>query len=72
MNQPAPWVSNIAIMPKADGSPRFTLEARNINKAIIPANQRIPRHEDIKKHINSLVACYFRKWVSNKLFGKVS
>ena len=47
-NQPAPWVSNIVTTSRADGSLRMTLDARNVNKAIIPTNQPIPRHENIK------------------------
>ena len=38
INQPAPWVSNIVIMPKADGSHRMKLDAHNVNKVIIPTN----------------------------------
>lgn len=38
VNQPAPWVSNIMIKPKADGSLRMALDACNVNKAIIPTN----------------------------------
>ena len=47
-NQPAPWVSNIVTTSRADGSLRMTLDARNVNKAIIPTNQPIARHENIK------------------------
>ena len=48
INQPSPWVSNAVIAPKTNGSIRMTLDARNVNKAIIPTNHPIPRHEDIK------------------------
>ena len=47
-NEPAPWVSNSVLTPKADGSIRMTLDARNVNKAIHSANHPIPWHEDIK------------------------
>ena len=47
-DQPAPWVSNAVLTPKPDGSIRVTLDARNVNKAILSSNQPIPKHEDIK------------------------
>lgn len=48
INEPAPWVSNAVIAPKPDGGIRMTLDARNVNKAILQTNHPIPRHEDIK------------------------
>ena len=48
INEPAPWVSNAVIAPKPDGGIRMTLDARNVNKAILETNHPIPRHEDIK------------------------
>ena len=51
INQAAPWISNILITPKAYGSLKMTLNARNVNKAIIPTNQPIRRHEDIKSEL---------------------
>ena len=56
INQPAPWLSNVVITPKADGSLRMTLDACNVNKVIIPTNQPIPRYEDIK---SKLAGCSF-------------
>ena len=47
-SEPAPWISNVVISPKNDGSLRMTLDARNINKAIESSNLPIPRQEDIK------------------------
>ena len=47
-NEAAPWVSNAVIAPKQNGAIRMTLDARNVNKAILPTNHPIPRHEDIK------------------------
>ena len=41
-------VSNAVLAPKEDGSIRVTLDARNVNKALISSNQPIPRQEDIK------------------------
>ena len=46
--EPAPWISNIVIAPKPDGNIRMTLDARNLNKAIMSTNLPIPRHEDVK------------------------
>ena len=51
MNQSAPWVSNIVITPKADGSLKMALDTCNVNKVIIPTNQSIQRHEDIKSKL---------------------
>ena len=52
-NMSAPWVSNPVIEPKPDGSGslRVTLDARNVNKALISSNHPIPRYEDIKSKI---------------------
>ena len=50
INQPTPWVSNIVITPKANGSLKMTLDAHNINKAIIPNNHPI-RQQDIKSKL---------------------
>ena len=46
--EPAPWVSNIVIAPKDDDEIRITLDAKNVNKAIMSSNFPIPRQEDIK------------------------
>ena len=51
-DQPAPWISNTVISPKPDGSLRMTLDARNINKAILSSNLPIPRQEDIKAKLS--------------------
>lgn len=51
-NEPAPWVSNVVLAPKADGSLRITLDARNVNKSILSTNLPIPRHEDIKAKLS--------------------
>ena len=48
INEPIPWVSNAVIAPKLDGSIRMILDAHNVNKASLPANHPISRHEDIK------------------------
>ena len=42
INEPAPWVSNTVIVLKPDGSIRMTLEAGNVNKAVLPTNHPIP------------------------------
>ena len=34
MNQPAPSISNIVIIPKTDGSPRMTLDSHSVSKLI--------------------------------------
>jgi hypothetical protein len=52
-DQPAPWISNAVLAPKQDGSIRVTLDARNVNKALLSSNQPIPKHEDIKAKLGS-------------------
>ena len=37
-NEAKPWISNIVIVPKPDGNIRITLDARNLNKAIMSTN----------------------------------
>ena len=49
--EPAPWISNTVIAPKTDGNIRMTLDARNLNKAIMSTNLPIPRHEDVKSKL---------------------
>ena len=51
INHPFPWVSSTFIVPKTIGSIRITLDARNVNKAIISTNQPIPKQEDIKAQL---------------------
>ena len=51
VGEPAPWISNAVYIPKPNGSLRVTLDARNINKAIISSNLPIPRQEDIKAQL---------------------
>ena len=45
---PAPWISNIVLAPKEDGSLRVTVDMRQVNKAIKSTNVPIPNVEDIK------------------------
>ena len=42
-NKPAPWVSCSVVLPKDDDSLRITLDARNVNKALISSNHPIPK-----------------------------
>lgn len=44
----APWISCAVITPKLDGDIRLTLDARNLNKALLSTNLPNPRHEDIR------------------------
>ena len=43
INDPFPWVSCAVIVPKTNGSIRITLDASDVNKAIISTNQPIPK-----------------------------
>ena len=55
----SPWVSYAVIVPKTDGSIRITLDARNVNKAIISTNPPIPKQEDVRAQLAG--ARYFSK-----------
>ena len=48
----APWVSNIVIPPKDNGDIRITLDAKNVNKALMAPNFPISRQEDIKAKLS--------------------
>ena len=60
IGDPAPWISHAHYVPKPNGSLRVTLDARNINKAIISSNLPIPRQEDIKAQLSG-----------SKIFSKI-
>ena len=59
-DEPAPWVSNAVLAPKSDGSIRVTLDARNVNKALLSSNVSIAKQEDIKA-----------KLAGSKIFSKM-
>ena len=48
INDPSPWDFCAVIAPKTDDAIRITLDAHNVNKAIISTNQPIPKQEDIR------------------------
>ena len=50
-SETAPWTSNVVIAPKGDGDIRITLDAKNVNKALLSSNYPIPRQEDIKARL---------------------
>ena len=64
VGEPAPWVSNAHIVPKADGGLRVTLDAKKVNKAIQSSNLPIPRQEDIKTKLggNTIFSRMDFKW----------
>ena len=45
---PAPWVSNLVLAPKDNGSIRVTVDMRACNKAIKKTNLPIPRPQEIR------------------------
>ena len=45
-------MSCVVVVPKSDGSLRITLDARNVNKALISTNYPIPKQEDIKAKLS--------------------
>ena len=69
VGEPTPWISNAVYVPKPDGSLRVTLDARNINKAIISSNLPIPRQEDIKAKLTG--ARIFSKLDFRKAFWQL-
>ena len=58
--EPAPWISAAVIVPKPDGGIRITMDARNVNRAILANNLPIPKQEDIKA-----------KMAGSKVYSKV-
>ena len=69
-DQPVCWVSNVVLAPKPDNGVRVTLDAQEVNKAIMPINAPIPRQEDITAKLNVQDAKYSPKWNLNQYFGK--
>lgn len=59
VGDPALWISNAVYVPKPNGDIRVTIDARNINKAILSSNLPIPRQEDIKAKLGG--KCIFSK-----------
>ena len=49
---PAPWISNIVLAPKNDGSLRVTVDMRQVNKAIKNTHVPIPSVEEIKAQLS--------------------
>ena len=49
---PCPWLSNLVLSPKDDGSTRVTVDMREPNKGIIPTNIPIIRPEEIKAQLS--------------------
>ena len=47
VEQPTDWVNSIAIVEKPDGSFRFSLDPRQLNKAIKREHFQLPTIEDI-------------------------
>ena len=58
-NETAPWVSCAVIVTKSDSSFRITLDARNLNKALISDNYPLPSQENVRPQLSGLN--YFSK-----------
>ena len=43
VNVASPWISMSTLAPKSNGDIRMTLDARNVNKALLSSNLPIPR-----------------------------
>lgn len=50
-DQPAPWLSNYVLAPREGGSIHMMLDAQIVNKALVPTNQPISRHQDKKARL---------------------
>ena len=70
INEAASWVSNAVIAPKPDGSIRMTLDACNVNKAILPTNHPIPQIRTSKPNWQDVK--YSPKWTSSQPFGRLN
>ena len=51
-NKAAPWVSCTVIVPKSESFLCITLNAHNLNKALISSNYPIPHQEDIRAQLS--------------------
>ena len=69
LNRPASWVSCAVIVPKSDSSLIITVDARNLNKALISSNYPIPRQEDITPQLSG--ANYFSKLDFKSVFWQL-
>ena len=58
-NKLAPWVSCAVITPKSNSSLQTTLDAQNLNKALISSNYPIPHQGDIRAQLSG--TNYFSK-----------
>ena len=54
-NKLTPWISNMVIVNKTDGDVRITLDAKNVNKALLSSNLPIPHLDDIKAKMSGAV-----------------
>lgn len=61
VEQPTDWVNSIAIVEKPDGSFRFCLDPRQLNKAIKREHFQLPTIEDITTRMANA------KWFTMKL-----
>ena len=52
---PTPWISNMVIVRKTDGDIRITLDAKNVNEALIGSHLPIPQLDDIKVKLSGAV-----------------
>ena len=48
---PAPWVSNVVLAPKENGSGRVAVDMRRVDKASKKTNLYHPKVEDIKAQL---------------------
>ena len=54
-NTRTPWISNMVIVPKPDGDYRITLDAKEVNKALLCSHLPIPHVDDIKAKLSGAV-----------------
>ena len=66
-SEPTPWVSSLTYPKKANGKLRICLDPKDLNKAIIHENHKVPTLEEIAHVLTG--ATRFSKVDSNKAFG---
>ena len=54
-DEPKPFISNMVLVSKPDGDIRITLDAKNVNKALIASPLPIPHLDDIKVKLSGAI-----------------
>ena len=52
VQEPTPWISSIAIVPKKNGTLRLCLNPQDLNRAILHEHYQLPTIEDIATRLH--------------------